>query len=595
MPRNIIANPLRLWSLGLAAAAASPLSSRQSSSYDYIIVGGGTAGMVVANRLSEDSEVSVLVVEAGPYAQDNPTVQQPEGLLIFSEWDWAYSTTPQTYNNNNTGYIGGGKALGGTSAINGMSYGRSQAAVIDAWETLGNEGWSWADLEPSYIKSTSISPPTESQMSIGGVTWDPELYSADGPLVLGWRNSSYNEDILVPLVNETFANLGLPYNFDSESGDMVGLSNPPTEVNPVLNMRDDSARAYYLPIREARSNLVVMTNTEVSRIRWSSDTENGMVKANGVELAATSNTTSSTIEAKREVILCAGAIKSPMLLELSGVGREEILNQHGIDVVVDLPGVGENLQDNANIAFSYTAADNFTDTAYPFAWLTLGDIMSDEDAQTLSNRVSQNISAYAEVQAALTGNSISASVWSEIFTLQHDLIFKSAIPAMQMGTGVTDNVLSSRGWVSACFSRGNVHISTNSTASPAINPAYLMHGADLEILAAISRFIRTLYAQEPLASAVTEETSPGFGTVSDDEWPAYLVSAAGGNSHVIGSNAMMPREKGGVVDTEGKVYGTANVRVIDGSIIPFMMSGPPTATIYAIAEKLSEAIKSSSS
>jgi choline dehydrogenase-like flavoprotein len=304
----------------LPLVAAVPHTARGAEpTYDYIVVGGGTSGLVVANRLSEDRNTSVLVIEAGSSVYNNPNVTDTTGYgkAFGTDIDWAYQTVDQEYAGNQPQTVRAGKALGGTSTINGMVYLRAQSAQIDAWETVGNEGWNWKNLFPYYRKGEQFQGDDFSWLKGSGVAYDPSYHGFNGPLKVGWSESQLN-DGLAQKLNITYQNLPVPvpYNIDPNGGQMVGYTLYPKTVDSKLNIREDAARAYYYPYK-SRTNLHVWLNTNANKLTWKSGDE---ANADGVEVTLANGTT-TVVKASREIILAAGALKSPALLELSGVGN----------------------------------------------------------------------------------------------------------------------------------------------------------------------------------------------------------------------------------------------------------------------------------
>ncbi|KAH7313719.1 GMC oxidoreductase [Stachybotrys elegans] len=570
------------------------------SSYDYIVVGGGTSGLVVAKRLSENPEVSVLVVEAGGSVKDNINVTDPlgYGFAFGTDIDWQFETVEQQFAGNAKQTVRAGKALGGTSTINGMAYTRAQTSQIDLWETLGNEGWNWENLFPYYLKSEGFQVPAESRAVAGHLTYSPEFHGLEGPLLTGWMYPMTN-GTLTSTINDTMKAMGVPWNQDVNGGNMSGYSIFPATINQDLNVREDAARAYYYPFQAKQPNLHVLLNTQVTRVTW--DKFASIPTAQGVEITS-SNGTTSVIKANKEVILSAGALVSPLLLELSGIGNPDILSKHGIETVVDLPTVGENLQDQMNNGLQFNIANNFDGTekntmvVYP----TAGEVFG-ERTSSVSARLKASLPLYAEKVASINGNITSASDLLEFFQLQYDLIFdregkSTQTPIAEVLLYESNGVWDSEYWGLLPFSRGNVHInSANTTANALINPNYFMLDWDMTEQAGGADFIRRMYTTAPFSDLVGSEILPGFKSVpqnaSVEQWSGYLKSSYRSNFHPVGTAAMMPREKGGVVDADMKVYGTANLRVMDASVLPFQVCGHLVSTLYAVAERLADIIK----
>ncbi|CAN8105893.1 unnamed protein product [Discula destructiva] len=588
------------FSLLTTAVAARPglKTGAEGHGYDYIVVGGGTSGLVVANRLSEDPSVSVLVIEAGGSVLTNTNVTDVGGygLAFGTEIDYAYPTTPQIYANNASQPMRAAKALGGTSTINGMAYTRAESNQIDAWETLGNAGWNWDALFPYYLKSETFQVPDAEIAASTHIAYDLAYHGTNGPVYTAFASSNTNSTYPVSM-NSTYAALGVPWNADGTNGSMVGFSPYPKTINDDLGVRWDAARAYYYPY-ENRTNLEVLLNTVANKLTWANSTD-GTATANGVEITSSDGTT-SVIKAKKEVILSAGALVSPLLLELSGVGNPTVLSQYGIETVVDLPTVGENLQDQINNEVVYTPPTNFTATydnggaefvAYPTASHVFGG-----DAAAAAD-LKAKLAAYADAVAIANGNVTKASDLLEFFELQYDLVFGDhEVPYAEVLIYMSAGTWGAQYWGLLPFSRGSIHIGdAASTANALINPNYFMLDYDVELQVQTAKFIREVFATEPFAQFAGSETTPGFASVPADAsaatWKSWATTGYRSNFHPVATAAMMPREKGGVVDAELRVYGTSNVRVVDASVLPFQVCGHLVSTLYAVAERASDIIK----
>ncbi|KAJ5546155.1 hypothetical protein N7494_003740 [Penicillium frequentans] len=581
----------------LASLALLPLVSAVSRAsepkYDYIVVGGGTSGLVVANRLSELSNVTVLVIEAGGSVYNNINVTDTGGYgnAFGTDIDWAYKTVEQKWGGGTTQTVRAGKALGGTSTINGMVYLRAQTSQIDAWEKIGNKGWNWENLYPYFKKGEQFQVPTDYSFLEGsGVAYDPAHHGYDGPLKVGWTSTQLN-DGLAQVMNTTYQNMSvpIPYNKDPNGGQMIGYTLYPKTVNSDLNIREDAARAYYYPY-QSRKNLHVWLHTNVNKLTWKDGAE---VTADGVEITFSNGTTTS-VKASREVILAAGALKSPLLLELSGIGNPDILSKYDIETKINLPTVGENLQDQMNNGLAYDSKINYTKSPDYVAYPSAEQLF--RNATAVGAQLLRKLPAYAAQVASANGNVTRAADIERFFKIQWDLIFKSGIPVAEILLEPSGYTYDTEYWGSVPFSRGNIHISSADPTAPAtIDPKYFMLDFDLHAQAQAARLIREIFKTEPFADMAGEETSPGLSTVaanSDDEgWSSFLKSNFRSNFHPITTAGMMPKEIGGVVDTSLKVYGTSNVRVVDASVIPFQVCGHLQSTIYAVAERAADIIK----
>ncbi|KAG0157766.1 hypothetical protein PDIDSM_4951 [Penicillium digitatum] len=525
----------------LPLAVAVPHASHKSesdSTYDYIIVGGGTSGLVVANRLSEQKDTTVLVIEAGGSVYNNPNVTDTLGYgkAFGTDIDWAYGTTAQEYAGGFSQIVRAGKALGGTSTINGMAYLRAQAAQIDAWETIGNKGWNWKTLLPYFKKSEQLQDPTKYPFLDGsGVAFDPAYHGFTGPLKVGWSSVQLN-DGLAQTLNATYQNLDVPvpYNRDANTGDMMLLV-------PTITLK-----------------------------------EGHEATADGVEVTLSSGK-KTVVKATREVILAAGALRSPVLLELSGVGNPDILSKHGIETKINLPTVGENLQDQMNNGLKFESKKTYgtNKSASYVAYPSANQLFPNSTA--LGAELLRKLPAYAAQVASANGNNTNARDIYRFFKIQWDLIFKDEIP-------VAEILLSASG---ASYS--------NPTAPAIIDPKYFMLDFDLHAQAQAARFIREIFQTKPFADMTGAETTPGLSTIAagadDEAWSKFIYSKYRSNYHPITTAGMLPKELGGVVDTSLKVYGTSNVRVVDASVMPFQVCGHLQSTVYAVAERAADIIK----
>lgn len=579
----------------VSCAAALPDANAASSSYDYVIVGGGTCGLVLANRLTENSAITVAVLEAGTAQNNNPNVTVPSNYqkAFNTDLDWQYKVNPRTYGGKSrTLELHAGKGLGGTSMINGMTYVRAQTAQIDAWETIGNTGWNWANLWPYYLKHEGFIAPTAAQ-SKAGATYNPQYHSTTGPVATGWGYKLVNGTI-ASVNNQTWQALGYKWNPDANGGNELGFTVWPQTVNRTSGLRADAAESYLYPVQAKRTNLHIFQGFG-NKITWSANTSNGLPIASGVQYTAADGS-SQTLLANKEVIVSTGALKTPAFLELSGIGNPKILTKYGIKTVVNSTGVGEHLQDQPNSALWYTSPNGTSTVSWTYVtYAGVKDIFGAQTSAYATN-ASNALSSYAQKASAASNGSISAASYLKLFQTQYDLLFNKGIPAAELLNSQFDNTVITALWNLITFSRGSVHIGSTTPATlPVIDLNYFDADLDLTVQTKIAEQTRTFWNTQPAKGLTTKETHPGTATVktgaTDAEWQAWLYGEFQPNYHTIGTCAMLPRAMGGVVDASLKVYGTSNVRVVDASIMPFQVSGHLTSTLYAVAERAADIIK----
>ncbi|KAK6442560.1 hypothetical protein LTR95_001221 [Oleoguttula sp. CCFEE 5521] len=348
-----------------------------SNSFDYVIVGGGTAGLVSAARLSQDPTISVLVLEAGPSSLDNPAINVPGryGEGIGTDIDWKYETTPQAGLNNRTLQWPRGRVLGGTSALNFMAWTRPSRQDLDAWTELGNAGWGWDDLLPFYQRSETFSPPSDDDTLQHRLQTDASVLGTHGAVAI-----SYLKEYSPPHQHwhETLHNLGVKTNEQHMSGSNIGVWTNIVAVDPATMRRSYSTTAYYLPVAE-RSNLKVITGASAREVIL--EQRAGTWTATGVRYEC--NGRMCQAQASSEVIVCGGTVASPQLLELSGIGNPAVLKAAGIQVKVANINVGENVQDHMMTASIYEVDPS---TATPDDLRTDSKLASAADDQYLASQ-----------------------------------------------------------------------------------------------------------------------------------------------------------------------------------------------------------------
>ncbi|KAI1341792.1 putative GMC oxidoreductase [Xylariaceae sp. FL0016] len=580
-----------------------------SSPAEYIIIGGGTSGLVV------------LVLEAGKDLSSDPTVNIPAfwTSLMGSDADWKYKTLPQKGLLDRRIQQPQGKALGGSSAINGQAFIAPAQSDIDAWETLGNPGWNWDSLVSSYKKSyTLTSPEDQATLDHLGIDWIDDKYRGkDGPVQVSFPG--VKENPLCKAWIDAFRGLNKATDADPFSGNSIGGYSNAATVDRKEKIRGYAYSAYGA-LASQRPNVRILADAAVHRINFA-DTKGDILTATGVTALVDGKL--ETLTAKAEIILAAGVFNTPKLLELSGIGSERILDRHGITSRVNLPGVGENLQDHLMTGMSYEVEDGFMtgdpllrqeeealamaiklyqeDKVGPF---TIGGMQSHgfmptPDAAALLDKLPQTkdpkeMDHCNVVRSILEDPNGTSGGW---------LMFPAQTHFHQNADSfVGDNLLpqnfASLGCVqSRPFSRGSTHISSSDIdAIPDIDPRYFSHPSDLEILArhiqAIDTKLRRSVELAPYFKPDGARNHPDAKNVDNlDGAKKYVLDTATTAYHGCGSAAMLPRDKGGVVDSRLVVYGTKNLRIVDASIFPLIPRGNPMSSVYAVAEKAADIIK----
>lgn len=585
--------------LGLALFICGVLADAEV--YDYIIVGGGTAGLALSTRLSQGLPKSkILVIEAGPSALDELNINIPgkKGSTLGTKYDWNFTTTPQEGLKGRVLAQNRGKVLGGSSALNLMTYDRSSEHEYNSWEELGNPGWSWKNFLKMMNRSQNFtSPNTEWYGDAGASTKGPIRGTIN-------RFIPAQQDGWVPALNA----LGVETNKEYLGGNLLGVSYAPGSIDPTHYNRSYSANGY-LPL--AGPKHTVLTNTRIAKINLKKVRQS--YTATGVTL-----TNGTVIKASREVILSAGSFQSPGLLEVSGIGKKFILDEAGIAQLIDLPSVGENLQDHIRIQTSYQLKDNLLsfdilryNATYAAEqlqlWLdgkySLYDYTGSAYTFQTWKQAGEDNSKFIELAKIAVGNSTHPAGKKMLEWLSDQTIPQVEVIGSDGYTGVkgypaAGTPLYGKGfWTNIAavmhpLSRGSVHINASDPlGKPIIDPNYLSNEHDVQAAIVAAKKCRQIAQTPPMSDVWVSEYEPGLDKVNTDaEWRDFVLNTTLSIYHPVGTCSMLPRKDGGVVDSKLKVYGTTNLRVVDASIIPVLISAHLQTAVYGIAEMAAEII-----
>ena len=531
----------------MATAIHPPMTT---PSYDYILVGAGSAGCVLAHRLTEDRQTTVLLLEAGR-TDAAVKIQIPAAFsqLFRTDWDWAYETEPQSQLHDRTLYWPRGKVLGGSSSLNASIYIRGHRRDYDRWQELGNSGWGFTELLPYFKKA---------ERQERGAS---EYHGTSGPLNVTDR--PYTN----PLSHSFIAaarSIGLPEidDFNIPEPEGVGYY----QVTQKRGRRHSSATAYLQPCRH-RANLTVRTGARVTCLVWDG------TRAVGVEFQREDGSI-ERVCTWREVILCGGAVNSPQLLMLSGVGAGDRLQELGIPVVVDLPGVGKNLQDHSVTGVVYECTQPISLDAVNPLTNTLQYLLFRRGP--LTSNVGE-AGGFVKTRSDLPVPDLQLH-FAPAYFVNHGF-------TQPKGNGFTLGSTPLRPQ-----SRGYIDLrSRDPFAPPTIQPNYLSSEADLQVVRSGIALSRKILQAAAFDGVRGGEFLPGIEVQSDADIDEYIRAYTETLYHPVGT-CKMGRDRMAVVNDRLQVFGTQGLRVVDASILPTIVSGNTNAPTIAIAEKAADTI-----
>ncbi|KIV98945.1 hypothetical protein, variant [Verruconis gallopava] len=596
-----------------------PVSSNElRDAYDYIVVGGCAHKQsdVSVKFLTRGVE-TVLLLEAGPLHHYEKEIMIPR-FQIFTALDlkyqWNTTTTPQEgLILNRPVIMEQARLLGGGSSINVMIWGRGSKPEYDAWASFGNPGWDWDGLLPYFKKSETTTPPGPNEAPFG-VHYNPECHGTNGPVHASYDEYHYpqNKNFL-----DGLRKLGIQQAYE-QMCDSLGSTLTLHSLNHKNQSRCDARIAYYDPIfgegGTPRPNFHVLIENTVTKLLTS--TVDGVVRVTGIEYSPShaDQTRTALLTDTGEVILSGGALQTPKLLQLSGIGQKSVLEQVGIETIVDLPGVGANLHDHAGAPTLGGVAPGvpsiYDITLNPILdaeqgdlyylnrtgrWTEAGDSVAFIPFLNYTSRIQDAANIIASMSPDSAVQYLSAETHPDVVAGYRRIAQKiHDLTASRTGAGV--ELIWFQGGAEIIstlmnpMSRGTVRLSSkNPWAPPLVDPRYLTHPSDVQMIIECIRLIKRLIQTDDMKAIGLYEVVPIVDV--GDALEIYVRTSLLTAWHPAGTSAMLPRELGGVVDPGLKVYGVSNLRVVDASVIPMLPSAHTMATVYAIAEKAADIIK----
>ncbi|SMR59655.1 unnamed protein product [Zymoseptoria tritici ST99CH_1A5] len=564
------------------------------SSYDFCVVGGGTAGLVLGNRLTESGKFNVIVFEAGPTPDSVPTSLTAGGNQFLlnggrSLIDYNFVTVPQPGLKNRTLNYHRGRCLGGSSATNGLYYGLGSTGVYDQWEADGNPGWNASTIFSAAKQGTVFVGNPKNSNDPTYMTWNPDNYGTEGPLKIGFQG-------YVPASNPGFMNA------------TAAIGIPGTMTLDENFERVSSYDSYYQASKD-RKNLNVRGSATVVRIIFDEATI-GTDEAHAVGVTFVEAGIFHNISCSNEVIVSAGAFHSPFLLKQSGIGPQDELDKYGIPVVVANENVGHHMQDHTSFSVIYSVKPEFADIASTTDMVNDLTVLNEEQRkfystadpfekakskwsapsgctnafQEISNDELKQIGAGAVVDAGFLHQAHNEILYESVWYPQAFNEYGQPLRNTSYISLTVSNL--------AALSKGSVTVGSNSALSdPVINPNYLNETADQAMAVQGVKYLRQIGEHPAWKQWVQEEVSPGPAVQSDEDILEYARTSIIPNWHASSTCRMLPKEKGGVVDNKLRVYGTKGLRVCDVSTFGRLPDVNLVGPVYAVAERGSQIIR----
>ncbi|WYZ37881.1 hypothetical protein EsH8_II_001387 [Colletotrichum jinshuiense] len=576
----------------LETATLLERAEQVKDAYDYIIVGAGTAGLTVADRLSEDGKHSVLVIEYCHLVSD--AVIEAGGGRNFNDPGIRYNitSTPQPGMNSRTQAVWIGCCVGGSSAINGMVMVRGTRVEYDGWAELGgpNSTWGWDGVLPYFKRAVYFTPPEEELAGAFNITWDPNAWGMEDGTKIFASFPEYQNPRLIPMYQAVKKMPRMDVPLDGAGGDN-GLFWYPSSIDPKRYRRSYARTGHYDGV--TRPNFEVITRHKVRKVVFDGTT------ATGVEFSPRDGDgRRRTVKANKEVILAAGTVHTPQLLQLSGIGPKPLLDAAGIPVLLDTPGVGQNFQDHAYLSVGYQwgngapsgpavpANGNPASVAAPNlgAWIGLPTITEGFEA------IAARYEAQDPAKFLPTGTHPTVVAGYAAFQKLHAKLLRDRntnVMWLPLTGGAGGIVMAMH-----VVSHGTINIDpADPEAEPVVDYRALSNPVDMDIMVEIIGFMRAYMSSPDIARYQPRETSPGANVKGEalKSWirQQYIPT----NFHPIATAAKKPKEMGGVVGEDLLVHGADRLSVVDGSIMPLLPGANTQQTVYMLAEKAVDLIK----
>ncbi|KAL5611843.1 hypothetical protein BROUX41_000583 [Berkeleyomyces rouxiae] len=585
-------------------------SCASKETYDFIIAGGGVSGLTIADRLTEDPNTKVLVIETGPFDKNEDSVLIPGNYNPVPYMWLPLESMPQVALNNKTFTAPVGRVVGGGSVINAMVYMRSSASEYSDWDAIGAKDWTWENMLPYFKKSENFTVPDASFAATANISFVPEAHGNDGPVQVSYPNYYFPGS---GIWWDAVKNLGFPLIQDMNAGHPVGLGWFTTVSDFTNRTRSHARLNHYTRVIKTRPNYHILPETTVARVLFSR-----AKKAVGVEYVSSAGGAIKVARVGKEVLLAAGAVHTPQILQLSGVGPAKILNQFNITIVSELPGVGQNFHDQPSIILPYNTTNNVSpsvasldDAEFDAAsreqylhnktgpYVITRGLSTNYLLPTLCNVTKKCNDIIAEARAADPAKYLPADVHPTVlegYKAQRKITLNQlAGDDVAVSMIHWDTANSVRMYFLKPLSRGEINIvSVNPLAQPSINFNTFYDPIDTTLAAESFKLNRRIMTQPALQALGVHEAAP-FGentVVSDAAIKTALAEVADPSAaHECCTAAMLPLDKGGVVDPQMRVYGVTGLRVVDVSFWPQTLAAAPTATTYATGERIADIIK----